>query len=60
MEANPDKCHFICGSSVKTRIMIEITNTLDSSCEKHLGVFFDSKLTFESHTYNIYKKHHKN
>ena len=60
MEADPDKCHFICGSSAKTRIMIEITNTLDSSCEKHLGVFFDSKLTFESHTYNIYKKHHKN
>ena len=28
----------------------------NSSCEKLLGVFFDSKLTFQSHIYNICKK----
>ena len=56
MKANPDKCHFICSSSVKTRIMIENKQTRNSSCEKLLGVFFDSKLTFQSHIDNICKK----
>ena len=46
MKANPDKCHFICSSSVKTSIMIENKQIRNSSCEKLLGVFFDSKLTF--------------
>ena len=46
MKANPDKCHFIYSSSVKTSIMIENKQIRNSSCEKLLGVFFDSKLTF--------------
>ena len=56
MKANPDKCHFICSSSVKTSIMIENKQIRNSSCEKLLGVFFDSKLTFQSHIDNICKK----
>ena len=56
MKANSDKCHFICSSSVKTSIMIENKQLRDSSCEKLLGVFFDSKLTFQSHIDNICKK----
>ena len=56
MKANPDKCHFICSSSVKTSIMIENEQIRNSSCEKLLGVFFDSKLTFQSHIDNICKK----
>ena len=36
--------------------MIENEQTRSSSCEKHLGVFFDSKLTFQSHIHNICKK----
>ena len=55
MKANPDKCHFICSSSVKKSIMIENKQIRNSSCEKLLGVFFDSKLTFQSHIDNISK-----
>ena len=49
MKANPDKSHFVCSSSVKTSIMIENEQIRNSSCEKRLGVFFDSKLTFQSY-----------
>ena len=56
MKANPDKCHCICSSSVKTSIMIKKKQVRNSSCEKRLGVFFDSKLTFQSHIDNICKK----
>ena len=56
MKANPDKCHFICSSNVKTNIMIENKQIRNSSCEKLLGVLFDSKLTFQSHKDNICKK----
>ena len=56
MKANPDKCHFICSSSVKTSIMLENKQISNNSCEKLLGVFFDSKLTFQSHIDNICKK----
>ena len=49
MKANPDKCHFICSSSVKTSIMIENEQIRNSSFEQLLGVFFDSKLAFQSH-----------
>ena len=47
MKANPDKCHFICSANVKTSIMIENEQIENSNCEKLLGVFFDSKLTFK-------------
>ena len=60
MKANPDKCHFICSSSVKTSIMIENEQIRNSSCEKLFGVFFDSKLTFQSHIDNICKKASQN
>ena len=43
-------------SSVKRRIMIENEQISNSSCEKLLGVFFVSKLTFQSHIDNICKK----
>ena len=55
MKDSPDKCHFICSSSVKTG-MIENKQIRNSSCEKLLGVFFNSKLTFKSHIDSICKK----
>ena len=55
IKANPDKCHFICSSTVKTSIMIENEEIRNSSCQKRLGVFFDSKLKFQSRIDNIYK-----
>ena len=39
MKANPYKCHFISSSSVKTSIMLENEQIINSSCEKLLGVF---------------------
>ena len=56
MKAHPDGCHFICSSSAKLSIMIENEQIRNSSCEKLLGVFFDNKLTFQSHLDNICKK----
>ena len=56
MKANPDKCNFICSSSVKTSIIIENEQIRNSSWEKNLVVFFDCKLTFQSHINNICKK----
>ena len=49
MKANPGKCHFICSSNLETSIMIENRQIHNSTCEKLLDVFFDSKLTFQSH-----------
>ena len=34
MKANPDKCHFICSSSVKTSIMVKNEQIRNSSCKK--------------------------
>ena len=56
MNDNPDKSHFSCSSSVKISIMIENAQISSSSCEKLQGVFFDTKLTFQSHIENICKK----
>ena len=56
MKANQDKCNFICSSSVKTSIIIENEQIRNSSWEKNLVVFFDCKLTFQSHIDNICKK----
>ena len=56
MKSNPDKCNFICSSSAKASIMIKNQQISNGFCEKPLGVFFDSRLTFQSHIDNIYKR----
>ena len=56
MKANPDKCHLIGSCNLKMTIMIENRQIYNSTCEKLLGVFLDSKLTFQSHIDNICKK----
>ena len=56
MKANLDKCHFICRSNLKTSLMIENRQIHNSTCEKLLDVFFDSKLNLQSHIDNICKK----
>ena len=40
MKVNPDECHFICSSNVKTSIMVENVQIRNSSCEKRLRVSF--------------------
>ena len=54
MKANPDKCHFFCSSNLKTSITIENRQIHNTTCEKLLGAFFDSK--FQSHIDSICKK----
>ena len=56
MKANPDKCNFICSSSIKVSISTENQNIRNSASEKLLGMFFDRTLTFQSHIDKIYKK----
>ena len=56
MKANSGKCHFTCSSNLKKSIMVENRQIHNSTCEKLLDVFFDSKLTFKSHIDNICKK----
>ena len=60
MKAKSGNCHFICSSSVKTRIITENEQISNSYCQKLLGVFFDSKLTFQSHKDSICKKASQN
>ena len=60
MKAKPGNCHFICSSSVKTCIMTENKQIRNSYCVKLLGVFFDSKLTFQPHIDKICKKASQN
>ena len=55
MKANPE-CHFIGSPNLKTSTIIENRQRHNSTCEKLLGVFFDCKLTFQSHTDYICKK----
>ena len=56
MKANPDKCHFICSTDDEVNIIVENQKICNSLFEKLVGVRFDSKLTFDSHTYDICKK----
>ena len=56
MKANPDKCHFICSTDDKVNIIVENQKMCNISCEKLLGVRFDSKLTFAAHINDICKK----
>ena len=60
MKAKSGNCHFICSSSVKTRIITENEQISNSYCEKLLGVFFESKLTFQSHIDSSCKKASQN
>ena len=56
MKANPDKRHFICSCDLKTSITLEKRQIHTNTCEKLLGLFFNSKLSFQSHIDNICKK----
>ena len=56
MEAYPNKCHFISSSNLKTNIIVENWQIHNNTYEKLLGLFFESKLNFQSHIDNICKK----
>ena len=56
MKANPDKCHFICSTDDKVNIIAANQKIYNNPCDKLLSVRFDSKLTFDGHINDIYKK----
>ena len=49
MEANLDKCRFICSADNKVNIIFENQKICNSSFEKLSGIRFDSKLNFDAH-----------
>ena len=53
MEANPDKCHFLCSSNREVSLTIENQIIKNSKFEKLLGIKLDSKLNFSSHIHGI-------
>ena len=56
MKANPGKCYFICSTDNKVNTNVENQKLCNSPCEKLLGVRFDSKLIFDAHINDIFKK----
>ena len=55
MKANPDKCHLLTSSSDKVSTCVDNYNIESSKCEL-LGIKIDSKLNFNTHVDEIYKK----
>ena len=55
MNANPDKCHFLCSSNREVSLTIENQITKNSKFEKLLGIKLDSKLNFNSLRNDIQK-----
>ena len=53
MKANQDKCHFICNTDDKVKIIAENQKICNSPCEKLLDIRFDLKLTFDAHINDI-------
>ena len=56
MEANPNKCHFLCNSNSEVSLTIETQKIKNSKFEKLLGIKLDSKLNFNSHIHDILSK----
>ena len=56
MEANPNKCHFLCNSNSEVSLTIETQKIKNSKFEKLLGIKLDSKLNFNSHMHDILSK----
>ena len=53
MKANQDKCHFICNTDDKVKIIAENQKICNSPGEKLLDIRFDLKLTFDAHINDI-------
>ena len=49
MKSNSDKCHLLVSLCEKIKIVLGDFEKENSTCEKHLGVYFDNRLTFDYH-----------
>ena len=56
MKDNLDKCHFICSTDDKVKIIVEKQKICNNPCEMLLGVRFDSKFTFDAQINDLFKK----
>ena len=56
MKVNPEKCHFLLSTKAKKEMKLDNTTIENSECEKLLGVFIDSDMSFKTHLDNICKK----
>ena len=56
MKSNPNKCNFFCSTSKKVILIVENKETNNSTHERLLAVKIDSKLSFNNHIDEIYKK----
>ena len=56
MKAYPNKWRFICSADDKVNIIVENQKNFNSSCEKLLGVIFNSKLTLDAQIDDVCKK----
>ena len=56
MKGNTDKYHFIISSNNSSEIKIWNSLIKSSNCEKFLGVKINTKLTFDDHIKDIYRK----
>ena len=56
LKVNADKCHLLVSSSDAVNLRISKYDIKNSECEKLLGVKCESKLTFEKHITNIWRK----
>ena len=56
MKSNQNKCNFFCSTSKKVILIVENKETNNSTHERLLAVKIDSKLSFNNHIDEIYKK----
>ena len=56
MKANPDKCHLLCNSNSEVSLTIDTQKIKNNKFETLLGIKLDSKLSFNSHVYDICQK----
>ena len=56
MKVNPEKCHFLLSTKALKEMKLDNTTIENSECEKLLGVFIDSDMSFKTHLDNICKK----
>ena len=56
MKANPHKCYLLMSTNIPSTIEIGDYEILASRREKLLGVIIDSKLNFNTHLDNTFKK----
>ena len=56
MKSNDNKCHLLVSTNSTVNIRIANFDIKNSHCEKVLGVKFNHKLTFNSHSSDLCKK----